>query len=148
MQSGCFSTSVPHGQLQQPRLAFTGTKVTGSEQHERVLMSVKTRFITGHKVVVALRPSEFDMDTSFHETPDAHGGEQTDRSSARQIGRWRALLVPAGDRACERLFDSRRRHGEPGRASLVRMRLELGSRAEGKGGGAPTGMSATAAVAG
>ena len=40
------------------------------------------------------------------------------------------------------------RHGEPVRAPLARMPLEPGSRAETKGGDAPTGMSATAAVAG
>jgi hypothetical protein len=36
---------------------------------------------------------------------------------------------------------------EPNHASLSACDLELGSRAEAKGGGAPAGMSATAAVA-
>ena len=52
------------------------------------------------------------------------------------------------DRRRERLLAADAVTAEPGRAPLVRVRSGACSRAEAKGGGAPTGMSATAAVVG
>src|SRR5258708_17006365 len=52
------------------------------------------------------------------------------------------------DRRREKLLAADAVTAEPGRAPLVRVRSGACSRAEAEGGGAPTGMSATAAVAG
>jgi hypothetical protein len=61
----------------------------------------------------------------------------------QQVLLWMRVIVDAsGSSMADAIM------AEPGRAPLVRVPSGACSRAETKGGGAPTGMSATAAVAG
>src|SRR5260370_41418465 len=73
---------------------------------------------------------------------------QTPKRQHLNVSDRRQVLLGVGcDRRRERLLAADAVTAEPGRAPLVRVRSGA-SRAEAKGGGAPTGVSAMAAVAG